>query len=396
MNVVVIGLSHHSSPVELRERFAFAETKIPDALKSLRNSGFAEAVILSTCNRVEIYAATALEPAEVFVELKNFLVRSSGLLDGRDRVLDCGSPRPLDNAASESKAPADWRSSQVHGQDVPFSGNELYALAEPQSLQHLFKVACGLDSMVLGETEILGQLKQAYALAQARGHTGARLNKAFQRAFHVAKHVRTLTGIQRGSVSVASASVELAEKIFSSLPEREVLVIGAGETSEKTARALLSRGARSILVANRSHERAVALATELGGRAVPFDDWAAEFENIDIVISSTSAPHHILDRAKLEPLMKARKQRPLLLIDIAVPRDIDPAVNFLENVYLYNIDDLQAIADDHLKQRQDEIARCEAIIAEKVKALLDLKHFQPRISQGGTDGPEYKTQADPV
>ena len=396
MNVVVIGLSHHSSPVELRERFAFAETKIPDALKSLRNSGFAEAVILSTCNRVEIYAATALEPAEVFVELKNFLVRSSGLLDGRDRVLDCGSPRPLDNAASESKAPADWRSSQVHGQDVPFSGNELYALAEPQSLQHLFKVACGLDSMVLGETEILGQLKQAYALAQARGHTGARLNKAFQRAFHVAKHVRTLTGIQRGSVSVASASVELAEKIFSSLPEREVLVIGAGETSEKTARALLSRGARSIIVANRSHERAVALATELGGRAVPFDDWAAEFENIDIVISSTSAPHHILDRAKLEPLMKARKQRPLLLIDIAVPRDIDPAVNFLENVYLYNIDDLQAIADDHLKQRQDEIARCEAIIAEKVKALLDLKHFQPRIPQGGTDGPEYKTQADPV
>ncbi len=136
------------------------------------------------------------------------------LLDGRDRVLDCGSPRPLDHAAPESTAPADWRSSQVHGQDVPFSGNELYTLAEPQSLQHLFKVACGLDSMVLGETEILGQLKQAYALAQARGHTGARLNKAFQRAFHVAKHVRTLTGIQRGSVSVASAAVELAGEDF--------------------------------------------------------------------------------------------------------------------------------------------------------------------------------------
>jgi glutamyl-tRNA reductase len=307
---------------------------------------------------VEIYAATALEPAEVFVELKRFLLTA-------------------------------------HAFEEPLN-DELYALAEPQSLQHLFKVACGLDSMVLGETEILGQLKQAYALAQARGHTGARLNKAFQRAFHVAKHVRTLTGIQRGSVSVASAAVELAGKIFSSLPEREVLVIGAGETSEKTARALLSRGARSIIVANRSHERAVALATELGGRAVPFDNWAAEFEKIDIVISSTSAPHHILDRAKLEPLMKARKQRPLLLIDIAVPRDIDPAVNFLENVYLYNIDDLQAIADDHLKQRQDEIARCEAIIAEKVKTLLDLKHFQPRIPQGGTDGHEYKIQADPV
>jgi glutamyl-tRNA reductase len=377
VNVVVIGLSHHSSPVELRERFAFAETKIPAALKSLLNLGFAEAVILSTCNRVEIYAATALEPGEVYAELKKFLIQSSGLGVGRDRVLDCDS-------------------SQVHRQDVSFSGDELYALAEPQSLQHLFQVACGLDSMVLGETEILGQLKEAYALAQQHGHTGARLNKAFQRAFHVAKHVRTHTSIQRGSVSVASAAVELAEKIFNSLNNRDVLVIGAGEMSEKTARALLSRGARSIIVANRSHDRAVALANELGGRAVPFDDCAVELEKIDIAISSTSAPHHILNRAKLEPLMKARKQRPLLLIDIAVPRDIDPAVNFLENVYLYNIDDLQAIADDYLKQRKDEIARCEAIIAEKVKALLDIKHFQPRIPQCGTDGHGYQTLTGPA
>ena len=176
-------------------------------------------------------------------------------------------------------------------------GDELYTLAEPQSLHHLFKVACGLDSMVLGETEILGQLKKAYDLAFQHQHTGARLNKAFQRAFHVAKHIRTETNIQRGSVSVASVAVELAEKIFSSLADREVLVIGAGETSEKTARALLSRGARGIVVANRSHDRAVALADELGGRAVQFDDWAGEFQKIDIAISSTSAPHHILDRA---------------------------------------------------------------------------------------------------
>jgi glutamyl-tRNA reductase len=172
-----------------------------------------------------------------------------------------------------------------------------------------------------------------------------------------------------------------------------VLVIGAGDTSEKTARALLSRGARSIIVANRSHERAVALANELGGRAVPFDDWGAEFEKIDIAISSTSAPHHVLDRARLEPLMKARKQRPLLLIDIAVPRDIDPAVNFLENVYLYNIDDLQAIADDYLKQRKDEIARCETIIAEKVKALLESNNFQPRMD---TDEHGYQTLTGPA
>jgi glutamyl-tRNA reductase len=353
MNVVVIGLSHHSSPVELRERFAFAESKIPDALKSLRESGIVgEAVILSTCNRVEIYAATPLEPAKAFAELKQFLIAH-------------------------------------HAYENPLNDG-LYTLAEPHSLQHLFKVASGIDSMVLGETEILGQLKQAYALAHQHKHTGAKLNKAFQRAFHVAKHIRTETSIQRGSVSVASVAVELAEKIFSSLAEREVLVIGAGEMSEKTARALLSRGARSIIVASRSYERAQVLAKEFSGRAVQFDDWAGEFEKIDIAISSTSAPHHILDRAKLEPLMKARRHRPLLLIDIAVPRDIAPDVNFLDNVYLYNIDDLQAIADDYLKQRKEEIARCEEIIAEKVKPLLEIKKVQPQIN---TDEHRLKTMS---
>jgi len=154
------------------------------------------------------------------------------------------------------------------------------------------------------------------------------------------------------------------------LSGRQVLVIGAGDTSEKTARALLSRGARSIIVSNRSHDKAVALAAELGGRAVLFEDWANEFAGMDIVISSTSAPHHILDRARLEPLMKLRRNRPLLLIDIAVPRDIEPEVNFMENVFLYNIDDLQSIADDYLKHRQEEIARCEQIIREKVDGLL--------------------------
>jgi glutamyl-tRNA reductase len=374
MNIVVIGLSHHTSPVELRERFAFADAKIPDALKSLRESGIAgEAVILSTCNRVEIYAATPFEPAKAFTELKQFLSRWGET---------AGKPIAEHNSGPQE------RSSRPEE-----TGDSIYALAEPQSLHHLFKVACGLDSMVLGETEILGQLKTAYELARRHQHTGARLNKAFQRAFNAAKHIRTGTGIQRGSVSVASVAVELAEKIFSSLNEREVLVIGAGEMSEKTARALLSRGARSIIVANRSHERAQVLAGEFGGRAVQFDDWAAEFEKIDIAISSTSAPHHILDRAKLEPLMKARKHRPLLLIDIAVPRDIDPAVNFLENVYLYNIDDLQSIADDYLKQRKEEIVRCEQIIAEKVEAMLEMKNIHPRMNTGGHG---YKAQAKPT
>ena len=356
MSVVVIGLSHHSAPVELRERFAFGEAKIPGAIQALREAGIAdEAVVLSTCNRVEIYAATALEPARAYAEVKQFLVT-------------------------------------LHAYDAAL-GDELYTLAEPQSLQHLFKVACGLDSMVIGETEILGQLKKAYDLAFQHKHTGARLNKAFQRAFNVAKQVRTETNIQRGSVSVASVAVELAEKIFSSLQDREVLVIGAGETSEKTARALLSRGARGIVVANRSPERAAALAKELGGRAVSFDDWGAEFQKIDIAVSSTSAPHHILDRARLEPMMQARQQRPLLQIDIAVPRDIDPEVNFLENVYLYNVDDLQAIAADHLKQRRDEIVKCEAIIAGKVKALLDPGNLQPRMD---TDKHGYETLTGPA
>ena len=333
MPLVVLGLSHHSSPVSVRERFAFAEARVPAVLQSLRDSGIAdEAVILSTCNRVEIYAVTQLEPPRAFAALRDFLVTCH---DYRDPLTD-----------------------------------EIYAWGEPQSVHHLFKVACGLDSMVLGETEILGQLKKAYDLALQTGHTGGRLNKAFQRAFNVAKHIRTETNIQRGSVSVGSVAVELAEKIFSRLSDRDVMIIGAGDTSEKTARALLSRGARSILVSNRSHDKAVALANELGGRAVPFDNWADEFANIDIIISSTSAPHYILDRAKLEPLMKLRRNRPLLLIDIAVPRDIEPEVNFLADVYLYNMDDLQTIADDYLKQRKEEVARCEQIIREKAEPLL--------------------------
>jgi glutamyl-tRNA reductase len=333
MPIVVIGLNHRSSPVSVRERFAFAETRIPAALESLRGQGIAdEAVILSTCNRVEIYAATSLEPAAAFAGLKGFLAACH----------ECGDPLT----------------------------DEIYTLNEPQSVEHLFRVACGLDSMVLGETEILGQLKKAYELALANRHTGSRLNRAFQRAFNVAKHVRTDTNIQRGSVSVGSVAVELAEKIFSSLNDRHVMVIGAGDTSEKTARALISRGARSIIVANRSYDRALALATELGGRAVQFADWAEEFERIDIAISSTSAPHYILDQATLEPLMRLRKNRPLLLVDIAVPRDIDPAVNLLPNVYLYNIDDLQAIADDYLEQRRAEAARCEQIVQQKAGALL--------------------------
>jgi glutamyl-tRNA reductase len=333
MPVVVIGLSHRTSPVEVREKFAFKEPEIPGAIAELRKRGLAdEAVILSTCNRVELYIATPLDAPRAFDELQNFLVTHHAYPD------------------------------PVH--------DHLYKLAEPDSLHHLFKVASGLDSMVLGETEILGQLKQAYDLALKHKCTGGKLNKAFQRAFNVAKHIRTETNIQRGSISVASVSVELAEKIFDSLKEHQVLVIGAGDTSEKTARALMSRGAKGVTVTNRTVEKAEAIAKELGGRAVGFDQWEQEFAHIDIAISSTSAPHYVITRQKLEPLMKLRRNRPLLLIDIAVPRDIDPEVNQMNGVYLYNVDDLQTIANDYLQQRREEVAQCEAIIRGKVEALL--------------------------
>ena len=333
MPLVVVGLSHRTAPVELREQFAFAESVIPQALQRLRESGIAqEAVIVSTCNRVELYAATTLAAEAALAALTRFLV--------------------------------EWH--KFAGQ----LNSQLYARSDQAGLEHLFKVVSGLDSMVLGETEILGQVKKAYDLALQHKQTGSRLNKAFQKAFNVAKQIRTDTNIQRGNVSVASVAVELAEKIFGVLGEHEVMVIGAGDTSEKTARALMSRGAKGLVVANRSPEKAQALAGELGGRAVSFEQWADEFARVDIVISSTSAPHYILDRARLEPLMRARRNRSLLLVDIAVPRDIDPEVNSLENVYLYNVDDLQATAEACLRQRQDEVTRCEAIIRQKAEELL--------------------------
>jgi glutamyl-tRNA reductase len=332
MPLLVFGLNHRTAPVTVRERFALSETRVPETLRALRDAGLAsEAVILSTCNRVELYVVTPAEPARAFADLETFLINWVNY------------PHALEEHA--------------------------YRIAEPQSIEHLFRVACGLDSMVLGETEILGQLKQAYDLALQHQFTGARLNKAFQKAFNVAKQVRTQTHIQRGATSVAAVAVELAEKIFSELKNRQVMVIGAGDTSEKAARALLSRGAHSVIVANRTYDRAVELARELDGRAVHWDAWMDECERVDIVISSTAAPHHIIDRAKIEPVMKRRHGRPLLLIDIAVPRDIEPEVNFLDDVYLYNVDDLQAIADDYLNQRKEEIARCEAIIRERAREL---------------------------
>ncbi|KAB2653852.1 MAG: glutamyl-tRNA reductase [Verrucomicrobia bacterium] len=320
MSFLVIGLSHRSAPVGVRERMAVVGSRVPESLAALRGAGLAtEAVLVSTCNRVEWYLAAAGDPAAVAARLWDFL----GIESDLRRILS----------------------------------DRAHALAGDDALGHLFRVASGLDSLVRGETEILGQLKAAYETARAGGHTGRILNRAFQRAFAVAKEVRTRTGIQRGNTSVASVAVELAERVLGGLVGREVLVVGAGDTGGKTARALLGRGVRGVTVANRSPDRAVALAAALGGRAIPFDGWELEVPRVDMVVSCTDAPHRILDRPRLERLLAHREPRPLLLVDLAVPRDIDPEAGRLRGVFLHDIDGLQAVADAHADRRRGEARR---------------------------------------
>jgi glutamyl-tRNA reductase len=354
MHIVVVGLSHQSAPIEVRERFTFTPGMLESALPLLRaEPGLDEGVIVSTCNRVEVYGVAA-EAAEAIHAVDGFLHRFHKL-EGRVET-------------------------------------EIYRFEEPRSIEHLFRVVSGLDSMVLGETEILGQVKKAYEQALAAKATGKALNQLFQKAFQVAKKIRSQTSITRGSVSVASVGVELAEKIFGDLAASQVMILGAGDTSEKAARALLSRGVRSVIVSNRTYERAVVLATELGGRAVRFDSLEGEFVGVDIVISSIAATHQVLTRESLGALMVARQNRPLFLIDLGMPRNIDPAVNELDNVYLYNVDDLQGIADDNMRARREDLARCDALIAENVARFQEwLRRLPPAAAkpreQNGSTGP---------
>lgn len=325
MKLFCVGLSHHTANVETRERFCAGDAA---AVRSFGNGeALREALVLSTCNRVELYAAT---PEAISTEQIAAMLTADGapLLDG-------------DLAA-------------------------FYRHDADECVEHLFRVASGLDSMVVGETEILGQTKKAYATARESGATGPFLNRLFQRAFRAAKQVRTHTEITRGPVSVGAVAVELAEKIFGDLSRRTVLLIGAGETSERTARALVSRGVRHIAVSNRSGERATALAELVGGRAIPWEHWENECRAVDILITSTSAPAPLLTRATLEPLLRDRLDRPLFVIDIAVPRDVDPEINELEGVYLYDIDSLQLIAERSLDTRRQQVALGEAIIERHV------------------------------
>jgi glutamyl-tRNA reductase len=224
--------------------------------------------------------------------------------------------------------------------------------------------------MLLGETEIFGQVKQAYQAAHAAGATGSILNRLFQKVFSIGKKVRTQTSIQEGSTSIGNVAVELAEKIFGHLKNSEVMVLGAGEMSRLTAQALVSRGAKSIIVANRTHERAVELAEEMGGRAVRFDDWLEELKKVDVVISSTGAPHTIIHRNEVESLRRARKYRPLFMIDIAVPRDIEHSVGEIEEVYLYDIDALEQLAEEAKVRRVNQIIECERIIEAELLKIM--------------------------
>ena len=333
MNLLVIGLNHRSAPVEVRERLAFATGSLGEVSRRLLSATpLHEAAILSTCNRVEIYAL-ADSVTDAAQGVRRFLCEHHRLT-----------------------APIDAY---------------LYEHRDEECIRHLLEVACGLDSMVLGETEILGQVKAAYLAAQQAGSTGVVLNRLFQKAFSGAKHIRSATAITRGSTSVGTVAVDLAEKIFGKLNKCTVMVIGTGEMSGATARALQSRGARTILICSRTHERAEALAAQLQGRAISYDQWPIEFPAVDIVISSTAAPHPIVTKDKLIPLMRTRRQRPLFLIDIAVPRDIERACGELESVYLYDIDDLQQIARENLAAREREVAACQTLIAQHLRRFAD-------------------------
>jgi glutamyl-tRNA reductase len=359
MNVFCVGLSHHSADVETLERFG-GNAEINRLLK---NSGCAEGLLLATCNRVEVYGASETRVSTLDI---------ARCLDRR-----IGSPSLGYGVAG--------------GPIPPESLPAFYRYEDAQCARHLFRVACGIDSMVVGETEILGQAKKAYEAARAAGSAGRYLHRLFQRAFRVAKQVRTHTEITRGSVSVGSVAVDLAQKIFGDLGTCKVLVLGAGETSEKTARALVSRGVRDLRISNRSGERAENLAQLTAATVVPFETWSTECGEIDILIASTSSEAPLLSRAELEPLLRERIDRPLFIVDIAVPRNVNADVDALDGVYLYDIDSLQSIAEQSLGMRREQIVAAEQIIAQH------LAEFDPSIASGlsrAAEGQEHPAVDD--
>ncbi len=333
MKLHVTGLNHRTAPVEVRERIAFSDAALPEALRELRGrEGFHEGLILSTCNRVEI-AVTTDDQVDVQRSLEEFL----------------GQARNLERRN--------------------LSGH-LYGYDGREAIRHLFRVASSLDSMVLGEPQILGQLKQAYAVAKHEGAVGGYLDTVLTRAFSVAKRVRTETMIGQNAVSVSFAAVELAREIFGNLKDCRVLLLGAGKMSELAARHLHRNGVGKILVTNRTRSRAEEMASIFDGTIIDYDAYPQSLPQVDILIASSGAPNYILSRDQVQKAMGQRRGRPMFLIDIAVPRNIEPSTNQLENVFLYDIDDLGRVVDQNRKEREVEAATGEAIIAEEVEKLV--------------------------
>lgn len=335
MALILVGLSHHTAPIEVRERLSCSGHDLPDSLSDLASlPGFQEAVVLSTCNRLEIYAATAnLKASEAYQAICQHLARFHHV------------PEPA---------------------FTPF----LYKKSESDAIMHLLRVASGLDSLVLGEAQILGQVREALRAAQSASTAGSLLTALFQQAITSARRIQNETTLTRGAFSIGHAAVSLASQIFADLSRATVLILGAGKMSELTARHLQASGVRFIVVANRTYDRAKAMAQQLGGEAIHYDRFPERLTQADIVIASTAAPHPIIHRATLQPVLRRRRGKPLFLIDIAVPRDIAPDVYNLENVFLYNIDDLQAVVAEAARERASEASRAESIVCEEVEKFV--------------------------
>lgn len=332
MSLAVVGVSHRTAPIELRERFAFGRAELPGALISLSEVTGAEAVVLSTCNRTEVY-----------------LAGPEGM-DGSDVARAILAERV--------------------GMTPEAAARHLYLHRDRTAAEHLFRVSSGLDSMILGEPQIQGQVKEAYALAREtageRPVVGPALNRLFQTALNVGGRVRSETGLGIGAASVSSAAVDLSKKIFGSLKGRRALVLGAGEMSETTLECLRGEGVRTAIVANRTWERARELAERWGGEAIRWEQFGSALAGVDIVICSTSAPHPVLTRDRLREALPNGAARPLCIIDIALPRDVEPAVGEEPNVFLYDIDDLQAIVTGNLDRRRAELPQAEGIVRSGV------------------------------
>lgn len=330
MKIIVVGLSHKTAPVNIREKVAFPPDKMEEPLRQLLElPSISEALIVSTCNRVELYAVSR-QPEAAITELKKFL--------------------------------ADF-----HSLDSSTLSEHLYNFEGTEAIRHVLRVSASLDSMVIGEPQILGQIKTAYGYACEHKTAGVILNRFLRKAFSTAKRVRTETEIASNAVSVSFAAVELARKIFNSLENKTVMLIGAGEMCELAAKHFINNGVSKVLVTNRTFSRAEKLAEEFNGTAVTFENFREQLHRADIVLSSTGAPDYVLGAKKLKEVCKLRRYKPMFLIDIAVPRDIDPAANKLDGIYLYDVDDLQGVVQANLKERQKEAGKAELIVEAEVE-----------------------------